>query len=88
MSRVLRIERVAPRPGKIDHAYKDKKGFYTLGNPSVSSDQRKRRFYCKLVLDLGEAADWVERGWHIRMGDDHVSASLIQPSMVRIVRAA
>lgn len=87
MSKVLRIERIAPRPGKTDHAYRDTKGYYTLGDPSVTSRQRKRRFYCKFVSTLEEAAQWVEQGWHIRMGDDYPTASLIQPSMVRIVRS-
>jgi hypothetical protein len=86
MSKVLRIERVEPRPGKRDEAYRGQRG-YQLGDPKLTSDQRKRVAYSRYVATLEEAAHLVEvEGWHIRMGDSYREASLIQPSKVRIVR--
>lgn len=84
MSRVLRIERVHPRPGKTDNAYRYSDG-YRLGDPALSSKQRKLRVNCKSVETLDEAAYWVKAGWHIRMGDTWRDASLIEPDNVRIV---
>jgi hypothetical protein len=84
---VLRIERVEPRPGKRDEAYRSKIGEYTLGDPAVTSKLRKTKAYSKKVRSLDEAAYWIESyGWHIRMGDTWNDASLIEPSMVRVIR--
>ncbi len=84
MSKVIRIERVSPRPGKTDNAYLFADG-YRLGNPVLTSKQRKLRANCKAVDTLDEAGMWIKAGWHIRMGDTHRSASLIQPSSVHVV---
>jgi len=83
---VLRIERVNPRPGKRDEAFKSR-GYYTLGDPSVTSKQRKTSAYSKKLRDLDEVAYWIENhGWHIRMGETWRDASLIEPAMVRVIR--
>ena len=87
MPRVIRIERTKPRPGKVDCAYRSKRGFM-LGDPTVTSDQRKRAVSRKFAATLDEAAFWVERGWHLRMGDTWQEASLIQPANIRIVRVS
>lgn len=87
MLTVLRIERTEPRPGKTDHAY-CYRGGYKLGNPALSSKQRKLSRNCKIVGTLEDAAHWIEtEGWHIRMGDTWRDASLIEPTKVRIVRS-
>ena len=85
MTKVIRIERTNPRPGKGDYAYLYENG-YRLGNPTLTSKQRKLLANCMTVKTLDEAAHWVEAGWHIRMGDTWRDASLIQPSEVRIIR--
>lgn len=84
MSKVIRIERVSPRSGRIDNAYLFADG-YRLGNPGLTSKQRKLRANCKSVATLDEAAIWIKAGWHIRMGDTYRTASLIQPSSVQVV---
>ena len=84
---VVRIERLEPRPGKLDDAFRYKAGFYVLGDPAVTSKQRKRREHSKKVRTLDDAAHWIQvHGWHIRMGDDWKTSSLIEPDMVRVIR--
>jgi hypothetical protein len=82
----IRIERLNPRAGKTDHAYPGRRG-YQLGDPKLSSKERKLVANSKFVPTLDEAAYWVEsQGWHIRMGDTWREASLIQPAEVRVVK--
>jgi hypothetical protein len=88
MTTCIRIERLEPRPGKSDQAYQDRRG-YQLGNPKLSSKERKLVANAKFVSTLDEAAHWVENeGWHIRMGDSWRDASLIQPSQIRAIKTA
>jgi hypothetical protein len=87
MTKCIRIERINPRLGKTDQAYRDRRG-YQLGNPTLSSTERKLVANAKFVSTLDEAAHLVENeGWHIRMGDTYLNASLIQPSKIRVVKA-
>lgn len=84
--KVVRIERIEPRPGQTDHAFRSGSGF-VLADPSAPPHERRLKEHRKFVPSIEEAAAWVERGWYIRMGDHFRSASLIKPDMVRIVRA-
>jgi hypothetical protein len=86
LSKVIRIERVEPRPGKADHAFRSPQG-YIVADPEAPSQLRRLAQYRKFVPTLEEAAACVERGWYIRMGDDFLTSSLIKPDMVRIIRA-
>jgi hypothetical protein len=74
--RCVRIERVCPRPGRTDQAFRYKHG-YKLGDPALSSRERKLTRNCVYVATLDEAAALVERGWHIRMGVLQVRAAVL-----------
>jgi hypothetical protein len=90
MSKVIRIERTELRPGRtrVDEPYLDGDGNYLLAAPSFTSDQRKQTANVTIVPTIQKAANLIENeGYHIWMGLRPERRSLIQPSMVRIVRA-
>jgi hypothetical protein len=89
MTKVVGIERTVARPGRkfVDHATISPDG-YILGDPTLTSRDRKQSVNQILVKSLDEAADLIERkGFHMRMGNRPEYPSMIQPSKLKIVRS-
>ena len=85
MPRAISIERVEPRTGRLDQIFLYKKG-YGLVSPAIPSKIENLVKNCKFVKTIKEAADLIGEGFYARMGENYRTASLIMPSMTRVVR--
>lgn len=85
MGKILRIERLAPRPGGEEIAHQTPRG-YKLADPRFGRNQHLLE-NAIFVATLDEAAGLIARGYWIWMGRPGKRASLISPDAVRVVRA-
>jgi hypothetical protein len=84
--KVIRIERIAPRPGGAEEPVRTSRG-YQLADPRHGS-QRHHAENAVFARDLDEAAEMIERGFSIWIRGAGKRASLISPKALRIVRAS
>ncbi len=85
MTKVIRIERVSPRPCGVGSPHRSRRGFQ-LDDPTIGSDKHHAE-HAHYVRTLDEAAELVERGFSLWMSRRGKRASLISPGSLRIVRA-
>jgi hypothetical protein len=85
MTKVIRIERISPRPGGVESPHWSKRGFQ-LADPENGGDKHLAE-HAHYVRTLDEAAELIERGFSLRMTGRGKRASLISPRSLRIVRA-
>lgn len=86
MSKVLRIERVAPPDGPPEVPFKTPRG-YKLANPSGGA-KRHHAKHAVFVETLSEAAELMSRGYPLWMKQDGKRETLISPSSLRVVTSS
>jgi hypothetical protein len=80
-----RMTRINPRTGQVERPWKNREGFFVLGD-SAHGAQKHHDKYAVKVTTLEEAVDLVGRGFSLRMTDGETPPSLIAPESLTIVQ--
>lgn len=86
MARAISIIRRNPRTGRVERPWRNREGFFVLGDPAHGAQKHHDRFAVK-VETLEEVASHVRRGFSVRMSDGESPPSLIAPDSLIVEEA-
>ena len=78
-----RITRINPRTRQIERPWKNREGFFVLGNPAHGAQKHHEKYAVK-VTTLEEVMKLLEGGHSLRMTDGETPPSLITPDALTI----
>jgi len=79
----ISITRVNPRTGKLERPWRNRDGFFVLGDPIHGAQKHHDKNAVK-VATLEEVAERVRDGFSVRMTDGEAPPSLISPDSLRL----
>jgi hypothetical protein len=79
----IRITRINPRTGQIERPWRNRDGFFVLGDPKHGAQRHHDKFAVK-VETLDEVSNLIRRGFSLRMTDGETPAALITPESLTV----